>query len=254
MDIRLTLASVSLLLWSVASAQTKKDIIAAQNSAIDSIFSVCEKQHSVILKAQERIEDLMQQNTNLKLDLEVVTVANDTLRSQLAQQKKITYAARVSRPFLSAPTSDFAKGLIDRRDALIYFSSSEQLDHVTLETKGVDVLTAITTLRVFDPDRELIFEQNIETTTLDELDSDPLLQRCVIARRLSETLSQQTLVPVARNRNGEWRPISLDLITVLPDIQCGILLREHIEDLLPTLIVFDRTSKQVVRIRNPKRL
>lgn len=249
----LSLSTIALLLGCFSAfGQTKKDIIAAQSVAIDSIFAVAEQQHAVILKAQQRIEELIQQNQELKLDLEVVTVANDTLRSQLAQQKKITYAARVSRPFLSAPTSDFAKGLIDRRDALIYFSSSEQLDHVTLETKGVDVLTAITTLRVFDPDRELIFEQNIETTTLDELDSDPLLQRCVIARRLSETLSQQTLVPVARNRNGEWRPISLDLITVLPDIQCGILLRDHIDDPVSTLVVFDRSSNQVVRVRNTK--
>lgn len=250
----------SLLLLIVAScltlpsiAQSKKDIIAAQSTAMDTMEQVMDKQHELILKATERIEDLMQQITDLKFDLEVVTVANDTLRSQLAHQKKITHAERVSRPYLTIPSSDLGKGLIDRRSALVHFSSSEDLDHVILETKGVDLLSGITTLRVFDPERELIFEQNIETTTIDELDSDPELQRCIISRRLSEALSYQTLVPVTRDRNGEWRVISPDLISVLPDIQCGILLREHIEDPLHTLFVFDRSSKQLVRIRNVKR-
>lgn len=234
-------------------AQSKKDIIAAQNTTMDSLLSICEQQHTLVLNAQQRIEELLKQSSELKLDLEVVTVANDTLQSQLALQKKVTYASRVSCPFLSTPSSDPERGLIDRRGALIYFSSTEEPDNVILETKGVDLLTCITTLRVYDPSRELIFEQNIETTTMDELDSDPELQRCIISRRLSEVLSQQTLVPVARNRNGDWQAISLGLIPSLPDFQCGILLRDHIEDPLPTLVVFDRSSKQVVRVRNSKR-
>ena len=59
-------------------AQSKNDIIAAQSSAMDTMERVMDMQHEHILKATERIQDLMQQVTDLKLDLEVVTVANDT--------------------------------------------------------------------------------------------------------------------------------------------------------------------------------
>ena len=44
-----------LLLGTVSSAQSKKDIIAAQSSAMDSMARVMDQQHAMILKATEVI-------------------------------------------------------------------------------------------------------------------------------------------------------------------------------------------------------
>lgn len=175
------------------------------------------------------------------------------MSEQLARQKDLTYIARVSRPYLAPPTKDLARGVLDRREALVHFSSTAQLDRVVVETNGVDLLTAITTLRIMDPNGKLLHEQALETTHINELDLDVELQRCIVARRIPELLSQRTLVPVARDRNADWWIVSQDLITEIPDVQCGILVREHLDDPQPMLIVYDRTSRQAMRIREPKR-
>lgn len=235
-----------------ADAQSKKDIIAAQAGTIDSLLSVCEQQHNLILKAQTRIEDVHRQNIDLEKDLAKAKVRTDTLRAQLERQKRATDVARLLRPFLTPPTSNPRNGVLERRDAYIHFSSAEHLDHVILETKGVDLLTGITTLRVVDGEYATIFESGIQTTTIGELDVDPELLRCIVTRRLSDLLTPHTLVPVALDRNTKWRIISDDLVAFVPDVQTGILLSTAPGD-PQSLLVYDRTSKQVIRITDPQR-
>ena len=233
--------------------QTKKDIIAAQSVALESISSICELQHELILKAQVKIEELLAQNADLKKKHTRSEVRNDTLSKQLARQKELTYVAQVSRPFIGTPTKDPANGLLDRREALIHFSSTDRLDRVVVETNGVDLLTAVTTLRIFDPDGRQLYEQALETTDMDELDLTTELQRCIVSHRLSNLLSQQTLVPIARDRNSDWWVLSPDLITEIPGTQCGVLVHLNLDDPQPILIVYDRTNHRVSRIREPRR-
>ncbi len=49
---------MSVLAWVAATGQSKKEIIAAQGSALDSISRIAEQQHEAILKATVHIEQL----------------------------------------------------------------------------------------------------------------------------------------------------------------------------------------------------
>lgn len=250
---RTLLLSLFFMSFVPALSQTKKDIIAAQSTTIDSLLSVCEQQHTLLLKAQTRIEDLTELSSTLKSKLDRNKVVNDTLQSHLERQKKLTYNAQVARPFLTRPTKDPTNGVLDRREAYIHFSSAEHLDHVILETKGVDLLTGITTLKILGSEYDLLLELAIETTDVSELDLDPALQHCIVSNRLDEILSPHTLVPIALDRNKQWRILSLDRVSIVPHVQCGVLVSERIADPTPRLYVFDRSARKVIRINDPLR-
>ena len=228
-------------------AQTKKEVIATQSAALDSILALAEKQHDAIVAATARIEDLQDHVTELDKRLARQQSEKDTLQKELLAQKDLLRTSRLLRPVFGTPSRDMDHGVIERREAHVLFSSLDRYDLIVIETKGTELLTGITTLRILDADERLLHEQEVETTSLDELDQADDLQRCIVSRRLSEMCAPGSFVPVARSRSGEWQALSLDIATVIPNAQLGFRFMEKPDDPRPVLLVFDKEAGRVVR-------
>jgi hypothetical protein len=169
------------------SAQSKKEVIAAQGSAMDSLVRGMDQQHELLLKAKERIEQ----------DQDRIDAYEASLKRERARYDSLHTACGVAYTALSKEKDD----LVNQRRAspgrlvragpdlqryLCYtpFSISGLSDTLAVEFAGPDLISSVITFRIISWTGDELYRTPIEMLRSEELTADEALQRCSIETRI----------------------------------------------------------------------
>ncbi|MFN8350704.1 MAG: hypothetical protein U0U25_04490 [Flavobacteriales bacterium] len=202
--VRTALVVTLLLLGTVSSAQSKKDIIAAQSSAMDSMERVMDQQHVMILKATEVIGLYKDSLEARDKALVVMRQRCDSLRTvcmkvsrekdDLVNQRRIC-AGKLQRTGTST----------QRYICSTPFSISGLSDTLSLEFAGPDLLSSVITFRIISWKGDELYRAPIELLRPEELTADPALQRCAQETRILAFFQDRrfSFPPIDAQRDAE---------------------------------------------------
>jgi hypothetical protein len=176
------------LLCAPAIAQSRKEIITAQGTALDSVTHVMEQQHLAILKATERINQLDGELTASERALERERMRLDSVRaaSGLAYGKLLRErdSLFVQHRVVSGRLLRFGSGRAGYT-CVMPFSMSALPDTLVLEVAGPDLISAVFTFRIIDWRGEEIYHAPVELLREEEMMAEEALQRCAIEARIT---------------------------------------------------------------------
>jgi len=188
---RFTLRSVFtislLFVGAFTTAQSKKDIIAAQSSVMDSMERVMDKQQAMIVKAADEIgrfkdrleaSDLALSHARERFDS--LRIASGAACTKLTREKDdLVNQRRISSGRLQRTGVD-----MQRITCTTPFSIQGLSDTLSLEFAGPDLLSSVITFRVIDWRGDEIYRTPIELLRPEELTVDEALQRCDMQSRI----------------------------------------------------------------------
>ena len=178
---------VSVLAGLSSVGQSKKEIIAAQGTALDSITRIAEEQHDAILKATDRIQqltgDLESCNTSLRLErsrIDSVRQASGLAYGKLLRERDSLY---VQHRIVSERPQWLSNGL-QGFTCVMPFSMRSLPDTLALTFSGSDALTSVITFRIIDWRGMEIHKETVELLKQEELVQDEEKQRLLISLRV----------------------------------------------------------------------
>lgn len=188
----------------LAIAQSKKDIIAAQSSAMDSMARVMDQQHALILKATEVI-GLYKDSLEAR-DKAVVVMRQrcDSLRTVCMKVSREKDDLVNQRRICSGKLQRSGPGT-QRYTCITPFSISGLSDTLSLEFAGPDLLSSVITFRIISWKGDEIYRAPIELLKPEELTADPALQRCALETRILAFFQDRrfSFPPIDAQRDAE---------------------------------------------------
>lgn len=172
-----------LIVSSSATAQSKKELIAAQSSAMDSMERVMDQQHAMILKATEVIglykDSLKACDKALLLSRERCDSLRTAYLKVSREKDDLVNQRRISSGKLQRTGTS-----TQRYTCVTLFSISGLSDTLSLEFAGPDLLSSVITFRIISWKGQEIYRSTIELLRPEELTADPALQRCALETRI----------------------------------------------------------------------
>ena len=168
-------------------AQSKKDIIAAQGAALDSITHIADQQHSLILQATERINALTGELETSQAGYRRERERNDSLRlasglayGKLLRERDSLFVQHRTVENRLRRLGNGQQGYI----CVMPFSMRSLQDTLVLERAGPDLLSAVFTFRIIDWRGQEIYSAPVELQRDEEVMEDERLQRCALEARI----------------------------------------------------------------------
>lgn len=186
-DVGVAVAMAAALQAASVVAQTRKEVIATQGAALDSITHIAEQQHAAILQATERIQSL---NTDLdacRASLRAVRERNDSLRLASSMAYGTLLRERDSLFVQHRTVVNRLRRLGNGQQGYICvmpFSMRSLPDTLVLEQAGPDLLSAVFTFRIIDWRGQEIYSAPVELQRDEEVMEDERLQRCALEARI----------------------------------------------------------------------
>lgn len=179
------------LSWTEALGQSKKEQIAAQQSMLDSLIAVAERQQEQLRTAQTRqvqleseINDLYRQRGKLVDRADSLKLVATALQHRVHMQ-----ALRLrGRP---VDSSDPLNGISLRRTVLCHFSSPTEPDRFDLEVHGTELPTSLFLFFIRGANGKELHRAEIQFIRPEELPLSDEVLTCLISQRMAGFFSEE---------------------------------------------------------------
>lgn len=168
-------------------AQTKKAIIAAQDSALDSLGRIAGQQHMAILKATEHIENLNHDLSGCQAALMTALDRFDSLRTatrlaynDLLRERDALYLRQRTVTSSMVHLGQDLQGYT----CVMPFTSMDKMDTLALTFSGTDLLSSVINFRIINWRGVEIYKEPIELLKQEEISKEEEIQRLLIASRI----------------------------------------------------------------------